>query len=77
MRGARFEWDDEKARINWNKRHVTFEEARAVFDDSSRIEEPDDDPDEERWKAIGMAAGKCLLVVFTERDRRNRIISAR
>ncbi len=77
MRDERFEFDDDKARSNWNKHHISFEEARAVFDDEARLEEPDDDPDEERWIATGLALDKCLVVVFVVRNGRTRIISAR
>ncbi len=77
MQDGRFEWDDVKARSNLSKHDVSFEIARAVFDDPNRTEEPDDDPDEERWIATGMASEKCLVVVFTERNGRTRIISAR
>ena len=77
MQDDRFEWDDEKAKSNWRKHRTTFEEARAVFEDPDRIDLLDDDPDEERWLAIGAVGAKCLAVVFTERNNRTRIISAR
>lgn len=77
MRDEDFEWDDEKSISNWRKHRVTFEEARRVFLDERRIEILDDDRDEERWLAIGLVVTTCLAVVFTERNQRTRIISAR
>ena len=77
MRDDRFEWDDEKAASNARKHGVTFDEAREAFDDPKGFEEPDDDPDEERWAIIGMTKAGLLYVVFTERGTRTRIISAR
>ncbi len=78
MRDARFEWDDEKARTNRIRHRISFEEARAVFDDPDRIEIMDEDEsDEERWIAIGLANDACIVVIFTERNQRTRIISAR
>jgi uncharacterized protein len=77
MRDHSFEWDDDKARINLEKHEISIDLARHVFDDPAREERLDDDPVEERWIAIGMADGRVLFVVFTERDGRMRIISAR
>ena len=34
----RFEWDDEKNRLNYIKHRIRFETATAVFDDKNRIE---------------------------------------
>lgn len=77
MRDEKFEWDDDKARSNWTKHRVTFEEARAVFVDPYRIEVLDEDPHEERLNTTGLANGTCLIVTSTERNQRTRIISAR
>jgi hypothetical protein len=76
---TQFEWDPAKARANFAKHGVDFEVAKDVFRDPAAIVEQDDsDPDEERWHATGLAGGKVLLVVFTERnDDVTRIISAR
>jgi uncharacterized DUF497 family protein len=77
MQDDAFEWDDEKAHFNVQKHRITFEAAREAFDDPNRVEEPDDDMDEERWKLTGRAADKLLVVIYTERNGRFRIISAR
>jgi len=76
---ADFVWDPTKARANLVKHGIDFEAAKTVFLDPAAIFEPDDsDPDEERWRAIGLADGRLLFVVFTERDDDvTRIISAR
>lgn len=78
MRSDRFEWDDEKARINLAKHKVSFERATAVFDDENALIDADDESEEERWRTIGLDADRVLVVIWTE--RRNsvfRIISAR
>lgn len=74
-----FEWDDDKAASNAEKHGVTFEQARSVFCDPFAIELLDDREDysEDRYILIGMAAINLLVVVYTERNDRNRIISAR
>ena len=77
-----FEWDDEKAELNWRKHHVGFELAAQVYFDPHRIEKYDSTHvgGEERWQTIGMAASVVLMVVYTERGLTGeiiRLISAR
>ena len=77
MRDDSFEWDDNKAANNLRKHGVSFVEASTVFADPAGIDEEDDDPDEERWKRIGLTQSGLLSVIYTERASRIRIISAR
>ena len=79
MRDDEFEWDDEKAAQNAQKHGVTFDEARAVFRDPFAIELLDDREDygEDRYILIGMSATGVLVIVYVDRQERNRIISAR
>lgn len=74
-----FEWDDEKATSNAEKHGVTFEQALSVFSDPFAIELLDDreNYNEDRYILIGMAAVTLLVIVYTERNDKNRIISAR
>ena len=73
-----FEWDSEKARINKRKHKVSFETAANVFFDDNRIELRDEEhsDDEDRWQVIGKVED-ILFVVYTDREDRTRIISAR
>jgi len=73
-----FEWDDEKAEINKRKHKVMFSMAAKVFLDDYRIDDYDElhSDDEERRKVIGRV-GKILVVIYTERGEKIRIISAR
>lgn len=76
----RFEWDDEKAAKNLAKHAVAFEEAETVFADPLAGIGPDPDHSEREHREIiaGLsAAGRLLLVSFTERRGSIRIISAR
>ena len=78
--GLLFEWDPEKAKSNARKHRVTFDEASSVFSDtlSLTILDPLHSEDEDRFVIIGMSDKPRLLVVsFTDRDERIRIISAR
>jgi uncharacterized DUF497 family protein len=74
-----FEWDDDKAASNRKKHGVSFEEARDVFRDAFGVLELDlaQDYGEERLIFTGVAWGRILVVVHTEREDRIRIISAR
>jgi uncharacterized protein len=76
----RFEWDEEKAKANLKKHRIDFDEATTVFTDpfSITINDPDHSGDEQRYIDIGSsAAGRMLLVVYTERGSKIRIISCR
>lgn len=75
-----FEWDEKKARANFLKHYVSFEEAVTIFVDPliGVAPDPDHSADEEREIAAGISfSGRLLLVSFTERNDRIRIISAR
>lgn len=75
-----FEWDLRKARSNFVKHGVGFEEASTVFGDplSFTIPDPDHSVAEERYITLGRAfTSKLLVVVHTDRDDNIRIISAR
>jgi putative transcriptional regulator len=58
MRDDAFEWDDVKAAANERKHGVTFQQAREAFDDPLALEEPDDDPDECRWRLFGRESSR-------------------
>jgi uncharacterized DUF497 family protein len=74
-----FEWDEVKAAENYAKHGVSFETAVKVFRDPFGIERLDDRQDygEERFILIGTAEEAVITVVYTERNGRFRIISAR
>lgn len=77
----RFEWDEEKERINISKHGIDFSTAALVFGDTNRIETYDEvhSIDEDRYVTIGQINGVAIvvLVVYTERKTAIRIISAR
>jgi uncharacterized DUF497 family protein len=77
MRDDEFEWDDRKAASNLRKHNVSFGLARLVFTDPLAIEDVDQNEPEERSRRIGMAEGIVLVVIYTMRGDRTRIISAR
>jgi uncharacterized DUF497 family protein len=75
-----FEWDADKAASNLSKHGVSFGEAMTVLGDALEVMIPDPaHADAElRFVSIGLSeAGRLLVVAYTERDQRIRIISAR
>lgn len=75
-----FEWDIEKAGKNELKHQVSFYVACEVFDDelSLAVDDPDHSINEARYLIFGKSfAGKYIVVSYTERNDRIRIISAR
>lgn len=74
-----FEWDHSKAIENRRAHRVSFEEATLAVSDPFAIEWLDtrEDYGEERVVLVSMSQGQLLTVVYTERDERVRIISAR
>ena len=73
-----FEWDSEKALINKRKHKISFETAANVFFDDNRVELRDEEhsDDEDRWQVIGKV-DNILFVIYTDRETKTRIISAR
>ena len=77
---AQYTWSAAKARANRQKHGVSFEEALTVFvDPLARIHDDPKHSDVERREIIigHSAAGRLLLISFTERNRVVRLISAR
>ena len=75
-----FEWDPDKADSNLQKHDVSFDEAATAFADplSLTIPDPDHSGEEDRFVLLGETYHRRLIVVvFTERGERFRIISAR
>ena len=80
----KFEWDENKNKLNQQKHGISFEDAKTVFDDPLQISKLDHRFSyfEERWITIGTSKNLQLLVVvnmfFTDDGEEIiRIISAR
>lgn len=73
-----FEWDEDKAASNLRKHGVDFADAVGVFDDPLALSMPDEDPGEDRFIGLGTdMLGRLLVVVYTYRGGKIRLISAR
>ena len=76
----KYEWDAKKAQRNEVKHGVTFEEAMSAFKDplSEEFDDPDHSSYETRKVLVGHShLGRLLVVSFTERLSKTRMISAR
>ena len=71
-----FEWDENKRLSNLEKHRLDFWDAIKIFDEPF-VESPSAKAGENRWKAVGRCDGLLIAVVYTHRDGRSRIISAR
>lgn len=73
-----FEWDESKANQNMLKHGISFADTFAVFEDPTAVTVEDFQRGEQRYITIGMDAfGRILVVVYTWRGEKIRIISAR
>ena len=80
----KFEWDENKEKINIKKHGISFEVAMSVFNDPYRLDQFDVEHsiDEDRFNVIGNVTEQgiiLLTVTYTLREEQRvyRIISAR
>lgn len=76
----KFEWDKQKAKSNLSKHGISFEEAQTVFDDPLYVDfyDPDHSEDENPYITVGESSNsRVLLISYTERGDKIRLISAR
>jgi len=76
----RWTWDPKKAEANRAKHGVSFETAKAVFDDPLHLSQPDPHSDGDRWK-LSAWSDPCCCLSHTwpegDEDPVGRIVSAR
>jgi uncharacterized DUF497 family protein len=75
-----FEWDGAKAESNFEKHGVSFAEAITVFGDPLEVMIPDPDHSEGEFRFLSLGRseqGRLLVVAYTEREGRIRLISSR
>ena len=82
METIKFEWDENKNRINQHKHGISFTEAKTVFYDEEAlvINDPEHSEKEERFIILGLSNKANLLVVchcYRASETVIRIISAR
>lgn len=72
-----FEFDEAKSQANLLKHGISFDDARALWNDPRLLEIPAKTEDEPRYLVIGLIYEKCWSAVITYRGANIRIISVR
>ena len=74
----KFEYDENKSKINKEKHGIDFLEAQNLWQDENALVVPANIVDEEvRYALISVFKNKCYLVIYTIRNEIYRIISVR
>ena len=73
-----YEWNAEKEAINFKKHGIHFADAVGAFEDERALTEPDTTTFEVRFRTLGIDfLGRLVVVVYTHRGERIRLIHAR
>lgn len=73
-----FEWDENKRLTNIEKHVIDFADAVTIFDGFTAVrQDTRADYGEERYLAVGLLESREITVVYTPREGKRRIISAR
>ena len=73
-----FEWDPAKQAANLRKHGLLFEEAAEVFEgEYFSNQDVRKKYGEDRFQCLGVSAGRIVVVVYTKRGNKYRIISLR
>ncbi len=74
----KFEWDENKRKLNLAKHGIDFKDAQQIFDGITFTFKDDRyDYGEDRYITIGMLGGTVVVVAHTESDDVIRLISIR
>jgi uncharacterized protein len=72
-----FEWDEAKRQSNIAKHGIDFARAQFIFDGRPLVTIPSRYLDEQRFVSTGIVEGRFLTVIWTIRDDKLRLVSAR
>jgi len=73
-----FEWDESKNRSNIRKHGIDFIDSAKIFRNSWVIKQDErTDYGERRWLGLGRLENIIIVMVFTKRNEKTRIISIR
>ena len=73
-----FEWDENKRKANIEKHRIDFADAVKIFDGFFiRRKDTRADYGEDRYVTTGLLSGVEITVIYTPRNNKRRIISAR
>ena len=72
----KYEWDENKNRLNIEKHFIDFNDAKEIFNDGCRLEYMVHKNNEDRVVVIGKVNDVVIVVVYTMRHKNIRLISA-
>ncbi len=75
-----FEWDEAKSGVNQSKHGISFNQAIRIFDDPAALIAPDvkhSHKEQRHWIIGATETDKVLVVIYTIRFHKIRLISAR
>lgn len=73
-----FEWDETKRQFNLEKHKIDFADAIAIYDDFvCTARDTRADYGEARYVSIGCLCGIEIVIIYTPRGDKRRVISAR
>jgi uncharacterized protein len=73
-----FEWDETKRQTNLEKHGLDFADSERIFEwDTWEIEDTRFDYDKPRYIIFGLLEGRVVILVYTNRDEKIRVISLR
>lgn len=73
-----FDWDEGKAERNLAKHNLSFEDATQAFENPYLAKKDDRrDYGEDRFVMLGQLDGRTVVIAYTNRDGKIRLISAR
>lgn len=72
-----FEWDEDKRAANIDRHGIDFFTASLFFDGRPVVTRASPRDGEDRWMSTGRIDQRCITVVWTWREGRIRLISAR
>ena len=72
-----FDWDEGKAESNLAKHNLSFEDVTQAFENPYLAKKDDRrDYGEDRFVMLGQVDGRTVVIAYTNRDGRIRLISA-
>ena len=74
-----YEWDEQKNKSNFAKHGLDFADAEHVFSGPDRVTYRDArfDYGEDRFITLGLLKGRVVVIAYTQRGEKTRIISMR
>ena len=78
MSEIEYEWDEDKRRTNLFKHGIDFSEVPKIFENRFvEFYDLEHSDFEDRWRVLGFLNDQVVICVYTIRENRRRVITAR